>query len=383
MSTMSGSLKRLWALVQKEFIQTFRDWRTLLIQLSIPLVQLFLFGYAVDMSVEHIPTVVADQSLDPASRAYLDAVVVSGYFDVVEYVSNQTEVVRVIDEGRAQAGVFIPPNFATRQERGEAQVLLLVDGSDIFTAQSAYNAANAIAQAYSAEVLMEKVESSGVTADSPSLSPIDVLIRILYNPNLSDLWFMIPGIAATLLQTQSIALTAAAVVRERESGTIEQILVTPIKPFELMLGKIAPNLLIAMLNMLTIVGLGIFWFKVPFRGDFWLFFWLAFMYVFSGLGLGLLISTVSQNQKQTQQTTSLLILIGTMLTGFIFPRYTMPRLIQFIGNLFPMNYFIPIARGIISKGIGIEFLWDQVWALGFYIVVVMVVAARAFRQDLE
>jgi ABC-2 type transport system permease protein len=376
-------LQRIWAVMQKEFVQTLRDRRTLLIELAMPMIQLFLFGYAISINVEHIPTVVADQSLDAASQAYVEAMVASGYFDVAAYVPSQAEVVQTIDEGHAQAGIVIPPGFASRVARDDAQVLLLVDGSDLFTSQSAYNAATAIAQHHATEVMMTKLERSGQMAGGQNFLPLDARARILYNPDLKDLWFLIPGMAAMILQTQSIALTAAAVVREREVGTIEQILVTPIRPGELLLGKITPNVVIALLNMLTIVGLGVFWFRVPFQGDFWLFFWLAFMYVFSGLGLGLLVSTVSQNQKQAQQLVMMTMLLGVILGGFIFPRYAMPLPIRIVGNLFPLTYFVPIARGIITKGVGVQFLWEQVAALLIYIVVIMVAAARAFNQSLD
>ncbi len=375
--------RRVWAVIQKEFIQTLRDRRTLTLQLCIPMIQLFLFGYAISMNVDHIPTVVADQSLDAASQAYVDAMTTSGYFDVVDYVADQAGVVHAMDQGRAQAGIVIPPDFSTRVLRGDAQALLLVDGADIFTSQSAYNAAAAIAQAHATEILMNQMNRSGRATERQSLIPLDVRARILYNPNLDDLWFLIPGMAAMLLQVQSITLTAAAVVREREVGTIEQILVTPIRPAELMLGKVAPNIVIALINLLTILGIGVFWFGVPFQGNFWLFLWLAFMYVFSGLGLGLLISTVSQSQRQAQQLIGMFTMVGIVLGGFIFPRYSMPAALRVVGNLFPLTYFIPIARGIITKGVGIAFLWEQVAALCVYIVVIMTFAARAFRQALE
>ncbi|MFZ5915734.1 MAG: ABC transporter permease [Chloroflexota bacterium] len=376
-------LRRVWAVIQKEFIQTLRDRRTLMIQLSFPIIQLFLFGYAISMNVEHIPTAAADQSLDSASRAYLDALAASGYFDVVTYVSDQAEVTQAIDEGRVQAGVVIPPGFAARVARGEAEVLLLVDGSDIFTSQSAYNAATTIAEAHATSVLMTRLERAGWVTGGQGFLPLEARVRILYNPNLEDLWYLIPGMTAMILQVQSITLTAMAVVREREMGTIEQLLVTPIRSGELLLGKVMPNMLIALVNLLTIVGLGVFWFGVPFQGNFWLFLWLAFLYVFSGLGLGLLVSTVASSQRQAQQMIGMFTLVGTVLGGFIFPRYTMPLPIRLVGNLFPLTYFIPISRGIVTKGVGIEFLWEQVLAMGVYVVVIMVFASRAFRQGLD
>ena len=299
-------LRRIWAVLQKEFIQTLRDRRTLVIQLGLPVVQLLIFGYAIRTNVEHMALVVADQSLDRASYAFVEAMVTSGYFDVIDYVQSEAKVIRAIDEGRAQAGIVILPDFAADVERSEAQVLLLVDGSDVFTSQTAYNAITAIAQTHSTHVLISKVMRSGTLMDPESLLPLDVRVRILYNPNLNDLWFLIPGMVATILQTQTITLTAAAVVRERETGTIEQILVSPILTSELMLGKIAPNVVISMVNMLTILAIGLFWFNVPFQGHFWPFFWLSLMYVVSGLGMGLLVSAISQNQKQSQQIAMIL-----------------------------------------------------------------------------
>lgn len=376
-------LRRIWALLHKEFIQTLRDRRTLLIQIGLPIVQLFIFGYAIRTNVEHVPTAVADQSLDPASRAYVQSMVVSGYFDVIAYLPSQEEVIRAIDEGRAQAGIVIPPGFQASVTRGEAQALLLVDGSDVFTSQTAYRSITAIAGEHSTDLMIAQLQRAGQLRGEQRILPIDTRVRILYNPNLDDLWFLIPGMVATILQTQTVSLTAASVVREREAGTMEQLLVTPIKPGELMLGKIAPNIVISMLNMLTILAVGIFWFEVPFQGDFWLFLWLSFMYLFSGLGLGLLVSTVSQNQKQTQQTAMLIMLVGLVLGGFMFPRYLQPTWVRIIGNLFPLTYFIPIARGIVTKGVGLSYIWEQVIALLVYVVLVMLLSIRAFRQNLD
>ena len=374
-------LQRIWAIIQKEIIQTLRDRSTLAMMLTMPMMQLFLFGFAIDMNVDHISTIVAAQSLDAASQDYVDAMLTSGYFDVVEYAFSQDEVVQAIDEGRVQAGIVIPPDFATRVERGEAQVLFLIDGSDLLTTQTAYNMASVIAQAHSADVMMEKIQRSGLVVEGEL--PLDTRARILYNPDVSQLWFVIPNIVAMVMQTQTMSMTAAAVVREREAGTIEQILVTPIRPGELMLGKIIPNILIAVINVLTIVVLGVFVFKVPFQGSFLLFMGLAMVYVFSGLGLGLLISTIAKNSKQAQQIVMMMMFIGIVLGGFIFPRYTMPLVLRLLGNLFPLSYFIPISRGIITKGVSIGALWGEAIGLLIYSVVVMTSAARTFRQGLD
>ena len=376
-------LRRTWAVIRKEFIHTFRDVRTLLILLALPIIQLFLLGYAMSMNVEHIPMVVADQSFDAASYAYVDAMTTTGYFDVVAYLSNQAEVMDAIDAGRAQAGIVIPSDFATQVERGGAQVLFMIDGSDLLTAQSAYRSAAVIAQEHSIEVMMERVTRSGQAIGALSLLSLDARVRVLYNPNMDDMWALIPPMVAMLLQTQSILMTAAAVVREREQGTMEQLLVTPIRPLELMIGKITPNLILSVINALTLIGLGVYWFDVPFRGNFGLFMVLSLIFVFCGLGMGLLVSTVAQNQKQTQQLTGLILLVGIMLGGFMLPRHSMPLPARILGNLFPLTHFIPIAQGIIGKGIGIELLWDQTIVLSIYAVVVMLIASRVFKQRLD
>jgi ABC-2 type transport system permease protein len=374
-------VQRIWAVLQKEFIQTLRDRGTLILMLGMPLLQLFMLGYAVDMNVEHIPTVVADQSLDAHSHAYVAAMVNTRYFDVVDYVASEAEVIQAIDSGRAQAGIVIPPDFAARVDRGEAQVLFLVDGSDLFTVQSGYTRAAAIAQSYAADVLLKKIQRSGLPISAAL--PLDTRMRILYNPDMQQLWFTIPNMIALLIQTSSIAMTAAAVVREREAGTIEQLLVTPIRPAELLLGKIIPNVVVAIINVLTAVAAGVILFHVPFRGNFWLFMGLSMIYVFCGLGLGLLVSTISSNQKQAQQLVMMIMLLGVVLGGYIFPRNTMPPVLKALGTLFPMTFFIPISRGIISKGVGALALWVPIVSMTIYAVIVMAVASKVFRQGLE
>ena len=372
-------LQRILAIIQKEFAQALRDRATLAIMLTIPLLQLILFGYAINTNVTDIPTVVADQSMDSASRAYLADMLNSGCFEIIATRPDQAGVIQSIDAGQARAGIVIPPDFAKHIQRGDAQVLILVDGSDLFTSQSAQTFAAIIGQEHAIQIVSEEIAQ----ASSNVFPSLEARVHVLYNPDMTTLWFIIPGLAAMLLQTQALALTAAAVVRERENGTIEQILVTPIRPIELMVGKVVPYFIIAMLNMLMVIAIGVFWFGVPFQGSFWLFIGLSCLYVFSGLGLGLLISSISQNQRQAQQLMMLFMMVSLLLGGFIFPRYTMPAIIRVVGNLFPLTYFVPIARGIITKGIGLSVLSGQVLALAIYIVVVMFLAAITFRRRLD
>ncbi len=361
---------------------TFRDRGTLFMILFVPLIQLVLFAYAIHMDVKHIPMAVSDQSMSPDSRAYIDALTQSGYFDVAVVASNEQQVVQAIDRGDAKLGFIIPHDFSPKLASKESSVLFIVDGSDPFTTQSAYNAANLIAQQYTVQLVMNNLSRTGM-ASVASLTPLDAHVQILYNPDLKDLWFLIPGMIAMLLQTQTIILTALAVVREREVGTIEQILVTPIRPLELMLGKTLPNLIIALINLATIMLTGIFGFGVPFNGNFGLFLGLILLYVFSGLGLGLLISSISQNQRQAQQLAMMTLFLGLLISGFVFPHYSMPLLLQWISYIFPLTAFIPISRGIFMKGIGLPFLTNQVLILVVYDILVLYFAARLFRQTLD
>ena len=372
--------RRFSAVVQKELTQLLRDRRGLALILTFPMIQLFLFAYAVKLTADHLPTAVANMSPDAQSQAFLSALSVSGFFDLKLYVETEAEVVRAIDEGRVRAGVIIPPDFAPSIERGDAQALVILDGSDSFSVQSGYSAATAVAQAYSLGLVVEKLNRTG---SKMVTTPIQSSVRVLYNPTRDDLAFIMPGLVAMLLQVMAVNLTAQSVVREHEMGTIEQLLITPIRPIELVVGKLVPNILIALLDLLTITLAGVFWFGVPFKGDPWLFAWMALLFIVSGLGLGLLISTIAQTQNQAQQLTSMLMLLSQLLTGFIYPRGPMPPAIKAIGNLIPLTYFIRIARGIITKGVGITFLWSDVVALLVYGGLTMVLAAVTFRKRLD
>jgi ABC-2 type transport system permease protein len=208
-------------------------------------------------------------------------------------------------------------------------------------------------------------------------------VRILYNPDLNQLWFIVPGLLAALVQGLTLGLTALAVVREREVGTIEALLVTPIRPVELMLGKTIPNLMIAFANTTSILAVAVFLFGVPFQGNLLLFASLAIIFAFSGLGLGLVISVASQSQMQAQQLSGMFNFVGMFLAGFLFPAYALPPVLRAIGYIFPMTYFLPIVRGIFTKGVGITALWGQVAAACGLLVVVIFAAARLFRASLD
>ena len=359
------------ALTQKEFIQMLRDAR------SIPLVvigcagELILFAFAVHTSVGHIPMVVVDQSVSAASRSYIEAFVESGSFDLEAMADNQADAMHAIDSGQASIGIIIPPDFARQVLLRNATVLMLVDGSSAFTSQSAYQSAQAISEAYA-------VSLTGQVA-----SPLTTYIQILYNPDLKDLWVVVPGFFAMLFQAISMNFTSLAVVREREAGTIEALLVTPIQPIELMLAKTLPNLALALVNTLTLMITSILILGVPFRGSLSLFVILSLLNACCGLVMGLAISTLVNTQNQSQQLSGMVNITGMFLAGVMYPVYSMPLVLRLIGYVFPNTYFVPIARGVFLKGTGLPDLWPQALAMAVLFVALLFIATRLFRQSLD
>jgi len=376
---MGKRTQRLAALIRKETTQLLRDRRTLTIIMTLPLIELFLFAYAVRLAVDHLPTVVADMSMDSQSRSFVSALVNSNYFDITGYVASQADVVRAIDEGRAKAGLVIPPDFATRVERGNAEALVILDGSDSFSVSSGYSAAVAVGQDRALGLAAEQARRLGIEL---KITPIVASVQLLYNPSLNDLIFIMPGLVAMLLQILTVLTTAQAVVKEYELGTIEGLLATPARPLELVVGKLAPNMLLMLVNLGFTTLVGVFWFGVPFQGDPWLFAWLSVLFVASGLALGLLVSSIARTQREAQQVSAMISLVSMLLTGFIYPRGPMPAAIRLVGNLIPLTYFIRIARGIITKGIGLSFMWTDAVALVIYGVVILGFAAMTTKKRL-
>lgn len=363
--------RRLWALTQKEFIQMLRDARSIPLVVIGCAVELIGFAFAVHTNVANIPMVVVDQSMSAASRSYVNAFVQSGSFALQGFAENQIGAMHTIDSGQASIGLVIPPDFARQVLQRDATVLMLVDGSSAFTSQSAYQSAQAISQAYAVSLV-------GQVA-----SPLTTYIQILYNPDLKDLWVMVPGFFAMLFQGISMNFTSLAVVREREAGTIEALLVTPIRPVELMLAKTLPNLALALVNTLTLMITSILILGVPFRGSLALFVVLALLNACCGLMMGLAISTLVNTQNQSQQLGAMVNITGMFLAGVMYPVYSMPLLLRLIGYIFPNTYFVPIARGVFLKGTGLSDLWPQALAMAVLFIALLFIATRLFRQSLD
>lgn len=383
---MSPFWRRLAALSRKEVTQLLRDRRGLFFIFSLPLIQLFLYAYAVNTTVYHIPLAVVDQSHDRKSREFVQALVVSQYFDVKLVAQSEAEVIAAIDRGQVRAGLLIPPNFAKETDRGTTTVLLLLDGSDSASVSSGYSAASLIGQNYGLQLTAEQLQRKGVRTaltTGASVLPITTATRVLYNPDMIDIWFLLPGLAGLILQTLAIQQAALIIVRERELGTIEPILATPTRPLELVLSKMIPLLILCLLTLGVIVGLGIFWFGVPFQGSLLLYFGLALLFIMSSLGLGLLMSNRAKTQREAQQMALMIMMFSLILGGMIYPRTAMPAIPRYMGNLLPMTYFVRLSRGVFTKGVGMEFVWSDAVALAVYTVIVILVAARNFKKRLD
>ncbi|MCX7839419.1 MAG: ABC transporter permease [Anaerolineae bacterium] len=372
-------MRRMWTIMRKEFIHIWRDPRTLIIILIMPVTLLLLLGYAIAVDIKDIPTVVYDQSLSAASRRFLDRFWQTGDFKFVGHVNNPDEMLQWIDRGDARVGIIIPPDFGTRLAGNRsAAVQVFIDGSDPTVAQTALLVAQSIGQAASVEIISQQLGALGMTGGLAL--PIDLRARLLYNPDMKRINFMVPGLLAAILQMQTLFLTAFAIVREREQGTMEQLIVTPIKAWELMLGKILPFLILAILNVGITLVVASFWFRVEVKGSAVLLFVLALIFLLGSLGLGILISTVSRTQMQAMQLAAFVILPMLILSGFLVPRENMPWLANYTGYLFPITYFLVIIRTIIVKGVGIVALWNQAIPLAVFSLTVFVVSALAFRK---
>ena len=383
---MAKSLQRMRALIYKETVQILRDRRTLILFFALPLIELFLFAYAVSLTITHLPTAVVDQSLDTRSRDFTQALVDSGDFDVNLVLQNEQQVMQAIDAGTVKVGVIIPPDFSEQVLRGDGSVLILLDGSDSFSVESAYNAALSLAQEYSLSLTAEQVQGAGsrlVSDITTSELPITTTTRVLYNPDIRDLIFILPGLIALIMQIIVVTHSAMAIVREREVGTLEQLLATPARPAEMVIAKLIPGMLVAILDMTVILGIGVFWFQVPFHGNILLLAGLSIIFIISGMGLGLVISAIAKTQRQAQQFTSVIQLLAMLLTGFIYPRTTMPLWTQIIGDLIPMTYFVRVIRGIMTKGVGLTFLWTDSLTLLVYAFISLAIAAAVSKKRLD
>lgn len=374
--------QRFLSIVKKEFIQLKRDPISLRIPIAMPIIYMLLFGYAVTTEIDHISTAVFDQSKTQQSREYIDQFTTSDYFLIKYNVSSQKELSDLIDGGKVKAGLIIPASYATDLSRNiTPQTQLIIDGTDPTTARTAMNSGVLISEVFSKTFKEEAMKKLG--ASTASLPGVSINSKVWYNPNLESSRFTVPGLVGIILQNITIMLTAFALVREKERGTIEQLIVTPMRPFELILGKLIPYIIIGYGDFLFALSLCIFWFGVYPAGSLTLLLILGLLFVFSSLSIGMLISTVANNQLQAMMAMIVVILPSILLSGFMFPLEAMPRAISLISYIIPVTYFLDIIRGTMLKGIGIEYLMHDVIALSLFTVVLLGIATLRFRKSLD
>ncbi len=367
--------ERIKHIVIKEFLQTFRDKRMRFFLIIPPLVQLMMFGYVVTMDVDRIPTAVYDLDRSSDSRELVRRLASSGYFIINEQARSSMEIMDMLDRGKIICSVQINQGFQEQVRRGiPTSVQVLVDGTDSNTALIALGYIERVIAKFGAERSQRK---SAISAGR-----IDLRTRAWYNPELKSRNYNVPGVIGSILMLICLMLTAMAIVREREVGTMEQLMVTPITSFELMLGKTIPFALIGFVDMIIITAVGISWFRVPIHGSILVLFLSSGVYILSALGIGLFISTVSRTQQQALMATMLFYMPAILLSGFAFPVENMPKIFQYITYLNPLRYFLVIIRGIFLKGNGLAVLWPHILALLIMGLIVIALSSLRFRKRL-
>jgi len=372
---------RLISIIRKEFIQIFRDPRTLALILVMPIIQLFLLGYAATTNVKNVPIAVWDQSRSTESRSLLDAFRAADYFTISYDVHSQEEIQILIEQGDIRGALVIPPDYARKLLEGNAQVSMILDGSDATVGSTALSTAKLIGQSHSIKVLTEQAARQGRAAAVQP--PLDVRTQVWYNPDLRSAYFMIPGVIGMVLYAIMAMLTATAVVRERERGTIEQLIVTPIRSWELIVGKVMPYVILGFFDLAEVLLIGHFWFDVPIRSNLFLVVGTAGLLLLSSLGIGLFASTIANTQQEALLTVFVTILPGVFISGFLFPLEAMPRFLQIVSYAIPLRYYLVIVRSLLLKGVGFAALQNEIISLALFGVIIMGAAALRFRKRLD
>ena len=372
---------RLFSIIRKEFIQIVRDKRTLIIILIIPIMQLFLLGYSATNDIRNVPLAVFDQCNCTESRLLLDAYRAADYFQIAYTANSEDELRTLIENGQARAAILIPPDYNQRLAAGDAQVAFILDGSDPTVASTALSSAQLIGQSHATALMTERLARSGLNLQLQP--PLEIRTTVWYNPDLVSSYFMIPGVIGMILYAITSILTATSVVRERERGTIEQLIVTPIRPWELVIGKILPYVILAFIDTLEVLAIGHWWFGVPVRGNFGLIVGCSGLLLLSGLGIGLFASTIANTQQEAMLTVWMTLLPSIFLSGFFFPLEAMPKVLQWISYIVPLRYYLIIIRALLIKGVGAGPIWSEILALSLFGIVIMGAASIRFRKRLD
>lgn len=370
---------RTLSLIRKEFLHILRDPRTLGVMFIMPIIQLVLLGYAATTDIKHLRTAVVDGDKTMASRELIDAYRASNYFDIALYVESERQLEYLVDSGQVRAGLIIPAGYGQEVTAGDrAEVAFVVDGSDPSVANTVFAASQSVGQALSMRIM---ARTMGIDPDN--LPGVQVRPRVWYNPEMKSANFMIPGIMGMILYFLTALFTSMSIVREREQGTIEQLIVTPIRPLEMIVGKVVPYVFIAFFDVLEVLAIGVFWFGVPIRGNLELLLGLSALFLLTSLGIGIFISSVANTQQEAMLLTFLTMFPSIFLAGFFFPIEAMPGWLQVVTYIIPLRYMLVVIRGIILKGVGLQILRQEVIALIIFGVAIMLLAAARFRKKLE
>jgi ABC-2 type transport system permease protein len=377
---MFGRLKQM---LIKEFIQVFRDKRTRFILIGPPIIQMMVFGYAANYEIRHVPTVVLDLDHSQESRELVSRFTSSLYFDVQRQLTDSRQLGDLIERGDATVGLEIDAGFAQKLRSGQtAPLQVIVDATNSNTALIASGYISQIAQGFAAQYQRDRINR--IAPQLIEVMPqVELAPRPWYNPDLSSRWFFVPGIIGSLTLVLVITLTAFAVVREREIGTLEQMMVTPIRPAEFILGKTLPFFLIGIFDVTLIAVVGSLWFQVPFRGHVSVLALGAVLFILCMLGVGLLISTISATQQQAMVTSFFFIMPAITFSGFGFPISTMPHWMQLFSYVIPLRYFLIVIRGTYLKGVGMDILWPQMAAMAGLGVALLTVSILRFHKALD
>jgi ABC-2 type transport system permease protein len=374
---------RIFSVSRKEFVEIRRDPRSLGMVLAFPVMMLMIYSYAVNFDVKSIKTVVYDPDNSKQSRELITEVKSSGYF-AISYIDRYDDVEKQLDSGKARLALCIPADFSRKLSSGKtAPLQAIFDGSDANTATISIGYIQQIVQRYSANIRLSALKKHGINVER-AFPPIDAQLRVWYNPELKSVNFIIPGLIATIMMIVGAMSTSLSIVSERERGTFEKLIVTPIRPRELVIGKMLPYITFIFFDMVLCILVGRFWFKVPIKGSIPLLFCLSVLFLFSAIGLGLLISTIAKTQRVAMLLSMIVSLLPTfLLSGFVFAIDDMPKALQIITYLVPARYFLAILRGIYMRGVGLRILWiDVVWLIVFALAMLFISAVR-FGKKLE
>ncbi|MFZ5518854.1 MAG: ABC transporter permease [Candidatus Zhuqueibacterota bacterium] len=376
---VNTNIRKILFLIRKEFIQVFRDKPMLVVIFFMPIVQLLLLGYAVSVDIKNIATLVCDQDRSATSRELIRRFENNQYFTLEYYVTEQQEIVGYIDRGKATIAIVIPARFEYDMKRNVSPTIqLLVDGQDSNSSLVAMGYAQRIIQSYSSEILIDQLIQNPASMSNVRLVTSET--RVWYNPNLQAKNFMIPGIIVILLTVITSLLTALGIVKEKEIGTLEQLNVTPIKSYQLMLGKTIPFAILGLLEISFAILVARLWYQIPIRGNLLELFGFAFVFMFTTLGMGILISTNSKTQQQALFMAWFFMLFSILMSGFIFPIDNMPRLMQYLTYINPVRYFVTVVRELFLKGSGLAHLWSQGLIMTLFSIVVITYSSIRFQK---